>query len=395
MSTLFPLLDKALVQHIFRNGVRVAPANQSEAVLVSTLETMGLIDVAPRHFVKCAHPEDHDYLDRLNRNCEGIIEVGRSDHAYFCLECGQPLENLASKHHFEDVKILLKPGGIIDYIRQAIASLPNVADVQALTPAAFSVTLTDGRTLTLVVLDYAEARYRFAGFYFAEPNLYVVASSINEPVKHVLEVQAYLSLADLLSQEAAWLASRLDVAAYPIPGRLELTTIEQQFNSMLARSNGWQYFEQQFAPALQTHMATHPALVAQYLGQLKRMSDTVLNYFAVPIGGAGRTDMRPINKFELMNELFTGNAIADAKRYVESRLEQDHVSKILLHLMTDPQRPKRAVVFLSTDQVRSSAWEAVMQLRNNEGYWKIIVLTKYMLLELLAQLEAIYLLKAN
>jgi len=96
-----------------------------------------------------------------------------------------------------------------------------------------------------------------------------------------------------------------------------------------------------------------------------------------------------------MNEVFAGNAIADAKRYVQSKLEQNHVSKILLHLMTDPQKPSCAIVFLSTDEVRSSAWEAVMRLRNNEGFWKIIVLTKYMILELLTQLDAVKLLEVS
>lgn len=392
-SELFPALDNALVRRLLRDGVRVDRSRSVDYAAVLILERLGLIRVRLRQFVRCAYRKDLDFSEIPDPECEGTIEIEDDEHALFCPDCGRPIENMTSKHHFEEVKVALNPDGILEYVGQAMANLSNVTSVSSLGYGTFSLLLADDRRLKLVVLDFAAARDRFAGLYFAEPYLYVVVSELNDPVKHVLEAQGYLQLADILSRDATWLGGQVDVAAYPIPDRVELEPIEQQFEAMLARRDGWQYFEQQFAPALQAHITEHPALVARYLGQLKRFSGTVLNYFTVPIGGAGRTDMRPINKLELMNEVFSGDAIADAKRYVRTTLEQDHISKILLHLETDPQRPSRAVVFLSTDQVRSSAWEAVMQLRNNNGYWKIIVLTKYMLLELLTQMDAIHLLQ--
>jgi hypothetical protein len=395
MSRLFPELDRKLVRHILRNGVKVEITDRPAFEIASTLEKMGVISTARRRYVRCAYPNDPDYLERRDRKCEGIIELDDPDKAYSCSECGQPIECLREKTIFEDISVFLRSHEIVSYVSNAMESLSEVELIEPLTYGAYRVSLTDGRTLKLVILDYADDRYRFAGLYFAEPNLYVTVSPINDPTKHILERQAYIGLWDLLSQDASWLADKADVAAYPIPDRVELDPIEQLFDAMLARDNGWQYFEQQFVPALCTHICENPQLVKRYLGQLKRLSGTVLNYFTVPIGGAGRTDLRPINKFELMNEVFTGNAIADAKRYVQSTLEQEHVSKILLHLETDPQRPSRAIVFLSTDRVRSSAWEAVMQLRSNQGFWKIIVLTKYMILELLTQLDAVKLLKAD
>ncbi len=392
MSKLFPELDRQLTRHALRDGVRVDLADGPTSEIVSTLEKMGLISTTHRRYVKCAYRSDPDYLERRDSACEGIIEVDDLDKSYLCPECGQPIEQVTKKKIFEDVKVSLESKGIIQYISEAVKTLPHVARVGALAYGAFSVQLTDGRTVKLVVLDYAEARYRFAGLYFAEPHLYVVASPINDPVRHVLDEQTYVQNWDLLSHDASWLAEKIDVAAHPIPGRIELTSVERQFDAMLAKDKGWQYFEQQFVPALYAHVCENPRLVEQYLGQLKRISGTVLNYFVVPIGGAGRTDLRSINKLELMNEVFAGNAIADAKRFVQSNLEQEHVSKILLHLETDPQKPSRAIVFLSTDGVRSSAWEAVMQLRSNQGFWKIIVLTKYMVLELLTQINAVNLL---
>ena len=331
---------------------------------------------------------DPDYEELEERDCDGIIELVAPDLAYVCPNCGRPIDRIASKTVFEAIRICLIPDGIVKYVRRSIKSLPIVDQLKPVGYAAANVWLRDGRTLTLTIIDFAEARYRYAGQYFAEPYLQVVASPINEPVKHILEEANYIELADLLSQDEAWLAERVDLAAYPIQDRPQLTRLEALFDNMLSRRDGWQYFEQQFIPGLYAHVDRHPTLVNRYLRQLKRWNDTVLGYFSVSIGGAGRTDLGQINKLEIMNELFRGGAIADAKRYVRSELELKDFREVLNHLMTAPTRPRNAVIFVSTDKVRSSVWDEVMKLRNNEGYWKIIVLTKYMILELLAALDA-------
>ncbi len=389
---MFPRLNKRRTAHILCDGIRVDQTDLDYTVAIKLAE-LDLIKAEQHKSVRCANPEDPDYPERQNRACEGVIEVGSLTRIYYCPECGQPVGNIARKKQFEAVEITLNPKGIVSFVKRSIRSLTNVKTIDTLAYGVFSVSLTDGRKLQLVVLDYAEARYRFAGLYFSEPCLYVIVSPINEPITHVLEEPSYTQFTDILSQEAGWLAGKLDLAAYPVPDRMALAPVEQKFDAMLAKPKGWQHFEQVFTPALQRHISENPALLNGYLGQLRRLSGTVFNYFNVPIGGADRTDMRPINKLQLMNEVFEGNAIVDAKRYVKSSLEQEHIDKILRHLEVDPQRPRRAVIFLSTNRVSPSAWEVVMQLRNKNSYWKIIVLTKYMLLELLTSLEAIELLE--
>jgi len=194
MSKLFPELDRELTRHTLRDGVRVDIADGPTSEIVSTLEKMGLIGTTQRRYVKCAYRSDPDYLERWDSGCEGIIEVDDLDKSYFCRECGQPIEQVTKKTFFGDVRVSLEPDGITQHIREAVQAVPHVARVDSLAYSAFSVQLTDGRTIKLVVLDYTEARYRFAGLYFAEPHLYVVASPINDPVRHVLEGQIYVAL---------------------------------------------------------------------------------------------------------------------------------------------------------------------------------------------------------
>lgn len=389
---MIPRLDKKRTTRILCDGIQIDQTDLDYAVAMKLAE-LDLIKVKPNRYVRCVYQEDADYPERHDHGCEGVIEVDDFEKVYHCPECGQSVENITRKKQFEAVDVALNPEGIASFLKRSVRSLPHVNVVNRLSHGVFLVTLADGRVLTLVLLDYAEARYRFAGLYFAEPYLYVVVSTINEPITHALEKNVHIQFADILSQDEAWLAEQIDLAAYPVPDRMALESVEKQFEAMLAREDGWQYFEQQFALALQIHITEYPELVAQYLGQLKRLSGTVFNYFAVPIGGPGRTDMRLINKFEVMNNVFAGNAIIDAKRYTKSsHLEEKDIKGILAHLMTDPQRPDRAIIFLSTDQVRSSAWELVLQLKERNGDWKIIILTKYMMLELITQLDAMHLL---
>lgn len=393
MSKLLLALDKSQICHVLRNGIRIDATDPDATEMTSKLEALGLMRLQRRRYVRCVYQLDSDYKDLEDRDCEGIIELAEPGLAYVCPNCGRPMDRIASKTVFEDVRISLISEGIVKYVRQSIELLAIVDQLEPVGYAAANARLKDGRVLTLTVIDFAEARYRYAGQYFAEPYLQVVASPLNEPVKHIFEEANYIELADLLSQDEAWLTERVDLAAYPIRDRPELTELQTLFDNMLSRGDGWQYFEQRFVPSFYAHVDQHPTLVDRYLRQLQRRDDTVLGYFTVPIGGAGRTDLRHISKLKLMNELFRGNAIADAKRYVKSKLEQDHVSKIVLHLTTDPTRPRSAIIFLSTDEVRSSAWERVMQIKLIEGYWRLIVLTKYMVLELLAVLEASHLLQ--
>ena len=395
MSELLPALDKPQIRRILRDGIRIDVRENSAIKMASKLEALGLIRLQGRRYVRCVYELDPDYEELEDKDCDGIIELSGAYSAYICPNCGRPIDRIASKAVFEDVRISLISKGIVGYVRQLIEALPIVDQLEPVDYAAANVWLRDGRTLTLTVIDFAEARFRYAGQYFAEPFLHVIASPINEPGKHVLEEGNYVELADLLSRDEAWLTEKVDLAAHPIQDRPQLARLEALFDSMLSRRDGWQYFEQQFVPDFYAHVDQHPTLVSRYLSQLKRWNDTVLGYFSVPIGGAGRTDLGQINKLEIMNELFRGGAIADAKRYVRSALELKDFREVLNHLMTAPTRPRNAVIFTSTDKVRSSVWDELRKLRNNEGYWKIIVLTKYMILELLAALDACHLLSSS
>lgn len=386
MSELFPELDEEICKRLLRGHIPLE--SEDETIVASVLKDMGLIIIRSKQYLRCAFEGDPDLYERRNLACEGIIVLDGDSEPMYCPECGRPVENPETKTVFEKNESIVLPDGVTQYIENALRSVPTSTKVERLDDGVLQVVVNDERPLTLMTLDYARPEYKFPGIYFSEPTIYVIVSSNHIPVTHVLEELFFLPLWEILSRPPEWMASRLEDASYPLPNRISFTELNTRFENMLYQQNGWQYFEQTFMPEFFKRIAENGQLIDGYIGELRRASRTIMDSYFVPIGGAGRTDMRSISKFELMNELFSAGRIADAKRLVKSQLEQDDVSKILLHLETDPQRPVGAIVVLSSEKVRSTAWEAVMQLRQNAGYWKIIVLTKHMILELLARFQA-------
>jgi hypothetical protein len=394
MSKLFPELDRELLRHILRNGARVKGENTIAGEVLQRLRDLGVVVTQEHTYVRCAYKDDYDFLDREVLDCPGRIELDSEDEDYYCPDCGQPIGDIERKTVFVEYEVRLSPVGIEEYLERVLESLEVVEAVEKTGMTAFEVKLQGGIFLKVVVPDYAEIRQRFVGLFFAEPTLYVIASSINEPVKTVLEERQYVQLADVLSSSVSAIQGILGTAAIPIPGRRSLREVEAKFDEMIARhgQRAWQFFEQDFVPVLIRHMTENPLLAQRYLEILRRLSGTVFGEFYVPIGGAGVADLRPIDKYRLMNQVFAGNATGDAKCYPKSALSYDDVIKVNYHLDSDPTEATMAIIYLAGDDVASTAWSAMMKLRQTNGAWKVIILPKYLLLELIDALEATHLL---
>jgi hypothetical protein len=394
MSELFPELDRDLVQHILRNGVRLKAEDTTISETLQYLLNLSIITIQEHRYVRCAYRDDYDFLEREVLDCPGRVELDPAGEDYYCPECGEPIGNVERKTVFIEYEVNLSPGGIETYLDHLLNSLESVTEVAKVGFAAFDLQIHEGMPLTVVVPEYSEIRHRFAGLFFAEPMLYIIASPINEPVTTVLDKRQYLQLADFLSNAAHRIEESIKFASVPISGRRSLVEVEAKFDEMLARrgKQAWQFFEQDFIPALVLHITENPALVQEYLESLRRLSGTIFGEYYVPIGGAGRTDLRPINKYEMMNQLFAGNLIGDAKCYISSSLAYDDVREVNFHLDVDPTKPAAAMISVAGDSIVSTAWNAAMELRQRYGFWRIIIITKYLLLEIIYKLGAVYLL---
>ena len=100
------------------------------------------------------------------------------------------------------------------------------------------------------------------------------------------------------------------------------------------------------------------------------------------------TDLRQIDKYEMVSELFEGEFIGDAKCYVDSTLNYNDLTSVITHLDTDPTCPKRTIVFVAGNDISSTSWDLMMRLRHRSGYWKLVIVSKYLLLEIICELDA-------
>ncbi|MHA2231235.1 MAG: hypothetical protein ACXAB4_01920 [Candidatus Hodarchaeales archaeon] len=387
MSTLFPEKDKGIVQRVLREGFNIVEPGEDYKEVIKYLSDHGLILIERIKLLRCTNKNDEDFLDRDVLDCPGLIPVIGKD--LYCPDCGRPIGDIAKKESFERWRASINPEGINAYIGESFGSLENVEEVEQISPFVFNILQTRGSSFTLVIPPFAGVRYLSSGLFFSEPTLYILPSHIYKESRTVVEEAQYMELADLVSESQKFINERVDLAAIPIEGRRDLSDIENLFDDMLERHGEryWQFFEQEFIPAFVNHLVQNPDSAQKYLEKLQRLDGTIFGEFYVPIGGAGRPDLRSIKKFEMMNNVIGGNAIGDAKCHRESVLTYDHIETINLHLDKDPNADK-AIIILANEKISSTAWDTVLDLRRRDGTWKIVIITKYLLLELINALEA-------
>ncbi len=391
MLEFFPEKDRVIVQRLLRNGICIEDPNEEYGDVIEFLSAWKIINSKEKEFVKCSNLNDEDFAERVDLNCLGIIIVDKDD--LYCPECGRPIEKLSAKEKYLQVVVHLNPVGIRNYIKCCIESIENVTALDEIEPFVFKVTRSNGRIFSIVITMYGDVCSLSRGLFFSEPTLYILPSHIEQEDRTILEDQQYMELTDFISETRDEIIKRITIAATPIDGRLNYEEIESQFDDMLERhqKRRWQFFEQEFIPALTNYLSQNPAKVQAYLEKLQRVDQTVFGEFHVPIGGAGQTDLMPVNKFSMMNQLISGNKIGDAKCHTEASLDYSDISTINLHLDRDRDNDV-AVVYVANDDIRPNAWRAILDLRT-DGKWKIIILQKYLLLELISEIDATHLLE--
>lgn len=400
MCELFPELSEEIVRYILRDGIIIEQDELDFFGVLECLSELGIIRISEYTFVKCSHQQDYDFRYREKPKCEGIIEISDKQDIYICPECGQSIENISRKTHFVKYQVNMNPEGIEQYLLNALILLESTKSVNHIGPAVYNALMINEVRLKIIAADITpgyrkqaelqtRSQLQSAGFFFAEPILYIISSPINEPTKTLLEVKQYIGLTDLLTLSRNVIEERVLIAATPLEERYSFSEIESAFNRMITRHPGniWQSFEQEFVPALLHHITQNPALVDQYLQRLRRLSGTIFGYYYVPVGGSGQPDFIPIDKFKLMSELFQGNVEGDAKCYLSTTLSDDDMAKIVYHLERNKSGATKSVVFVAGNEVASTAWTGMMDLEQ-DGNWQVIIVPKYLILELIVAIKA-------
>jgi len=384
-----------IVNHLLRAGRRISAEDTDVLDAADCAVKLGVISLTRREYVRCVWREDADFLERDNLDCEGKIEITEDEDGYYCPECGQPVADLKGKRHFAEYESVPDIAGIQRYLTLALRNLPSIVEVEEDDAWVWQVTATTGNRQEVVLSEYADSRYLYRGLFFSQPTLYVAVSPIAGRPMVRLEEHQFVTLTTFLTEPVEAVDEMVRLAAVPIHGRRDYDECQEKFDQLLARypeKERWGYFEQVLIPALVRHVAANPELAYAYLDALRRLHGTIFGEYHVPIGGAGVTDLRAVDKYEVMNDFFSGQFIGDAKCYVKSKLSYDDIVAHHAHLDVDPTHPRRGIIFVASDDIASTAWNFVMQLRQRYGYWRMIIIRKYELLEMISELNATHLL---
>lgn len=215
MSELFPQLDKRLSRRFLRTGMHVPSKRTDLGQVAKVMESLGLVTVTLRRYIKCVNLADDDYLDLVNSNCEGIVEL-ENGGPYICPECGRTIEYPAvNKVIFEDLRVTLNQEGVANHLFAALEALDIVSELNPIDRIAAGITLSDGRSMIIPIVDFAGAGWRASGQDAQKIHAYVIASPINQPPREYLERAYHVELADILANDRAWLANALAAAAQP------------------------------------------------------------------------------------------------------------------------------------------------------------------------------------
>lgn len=387
---LFPELTPKTLNAVLRNNIRIDAVDDLSLETAKALQELGLIRVIERNYTRCVNTSDPDYhqLSPEQRRCDGEIDL----HQDVCPICGRQIEAQSSKEAFSVSYILLEYVRIAEYIEKTLSQITEVASVNKISANSLNLHLKNGRMLKVVLLNSTtDMNERYEGIYFAGTHLYIYYAIYDKPPTNLLNNKAIMWLGDFLSQSEHTLSDQILKASAPTQSVNQKTfeACEQLFDQYIQKVI-WQDFEKLFAPGLINHIIQKPNIAQAYLNDLQALDHTIFGSFPVSIGGAGETDLRLITKYEIMSTVFAAKNILDAKRYsVTSSITSEHVIGIVNHLNQIPRNDQgSAIILASTDQIQSAAWANVCRYRDTHHYWQIVILPKYLVIELIAIFDA-------
>lgn len=400
-STSFPEIEvESAVRRMLREG-RTMREDQVNGEIRDLLLEHDLIEVAERRHLICADP-DHPIDDRHpDPSCREKIRYEGPDKIHECDVCENVIAEVeGDRPIYTKYTFSRNPEGIFNYLEAALPTLPNVATAEVAGKGALDVQLRNGNSLDVVIPAWAEQQFLMRGPFFSDPTLYVHVAPHKE-LPTVLEEAQHFDLTDLLVYSTEWIQERLETASIPLKGRPSLRHLVDKFDAVVERHvdpdvtlQQGDFFEY-FCRDLLDYLNEHLEETNDYLRSLRRLRGTAFGEMHIQVGGSGNTDIIPVDKFEMMNQLCAGSFVADAKCTLSTKLTKGDVETVNGHLTTNKWEADRAVIILASEKVADNAWNFIADARhNNGGEWKIMLIPKYVLIELIHAVGAEHLLDA-
>ncbi len=115
------------IARLLESGAVIDQPTPDILELAERLESMGLIKVAHREYVRCVNFQDRD-VPRYNRSCSGKVylddKLDEGGDDYTCPQCERVIYPFRhSKKRFKDIRATTVPGGVTSYVLKELAQL--------------------------------------------------------------------------------------------------------------------------------------------------------------------------------------------------------------------------------------------------------------------------------
>lgn len=394
-SSLFPQLEHKQVAFLLSSPRPFKKGTQVNNETVQELQRLGLIDVLYTQRIQCMRRDDVDKDENVTPLCTQDILVPTSfGEDVECPKCDRLIERWEEKRTEDWLEVATCDRALLEYGRSTFAALPMVEEVLDST-FGFVVVFASGPELPVVWESQSEAERADDGvapnqsWLFEEPVLFVSNTRPRPSVSQLAE-KRYTTVASMLSMSASEFEEVVAGAAAVCTGKPSLNEASGLFDEFLEAAGGtgktaWPAFERlaaSFLEALQDEASKLQKLLKQFEG----LKGTLLEKHFVQVGGAGRTDIRPISWVDILSVVESGSFLTDAKCHILSEVTSDTLKSVTLHLMTDPTKSSSAIVISATDRVTADAWDVMHSTASRQNGMRVVILSRTMFLVIVAAL---------
>jgi hypothetical protein len=159
----------------------------------------------------------------------------------------------------------------------------------------------------------------------------------------------------------------------------------KQFEQFINEVNPY-FFEGEFSSQFIESIKKNNAQLKTLFSQLQSVKNTIINTKFVNIGGPGQPDFFLIDLFDYLQDALKPEKIGEMKCYPSTKFTIDQFGKAIVHAKSND-----TLSIVSTDDIHPFVWVEIVNYRNQDGYYKHVIIDKDLILLLIYNLDLLHL----
>jgi len=377
------------VTKFLRRGCRISIDREKYNSIIEKLVNEGFLEIEKEIQANCKHPDDYDYWDnREEADCRGVILFPEGKEKVTCPDCGREviLSNKREKQQYIHIK-KVNYGKIQDHLFEIVKKGCLLDDVSIVQKGLIKCSMQN-KQCYVALIHIIEDPVIFSSLFRKENRVIYIFVDSNINIGQLGPFDCSLGFLDVLNDPTDFIRKIESLLCYTEPelGKLQDVIDLVKFLGKLDKNGN--FCEREVVPEFLDKLRAGHKKLEDYFTSLSVNRNNLLNQIVISVGGSYNIDQRYIRRDEYIQGLLQDNTIVDSKAFSgDTVFNTSELDKIERQFRTDPVNPQRAVVIVFNDRV--SVWNELIKYREQNGYWKIIVINASLLSELIIIVDAI------